>query len=122
MCGLLFIRIHFNSFRLYTDAYPELLKTSMMDCFAAIVKGLLPISGKATESTLNLMKNAFYFILALKALFFLRYIDFCRDFFGHVGKHLNKKVKGIFKIYDFINWEINNFKTHSAQYLKKQTQ
>ena len=30
------------------------------------------------------MENAFYFML--KAISFLRYLNFCLDFFGHVGK------------------------------------
>ena len=36
------------------------------------------------EGPLKMMKNAFYFIL--KALSFSRYLRFCLDFFGHVGK------------------------------------
>ena len=30
------------------------------------------------------------------------------DFFGQVEKQLDKKANGNFKIYDVINWEINN--------------
>ena len=33
---------------------------------------------------LKMMKNAFYFMS--KALFLLRYLNFCTKFFGHVGK------------------------------------
>ena len=35
----------------------------------------------------------------------LTYLIFCPDFFGHVGKRLNKKVKVTLKIYDFIYWK-----------------
>ena len=31
---------------------------------------------------------------------FLRYINFCPDFFGYVGKRLHKKAKVNFKIND----------------------
>ena len=41
------------------------------------------------------MKNVFYFML--KAFLFLRYLNFCHDFFGHVGKQLDKKLKLISK-------------------------
>ena len=34
-----------------------------------------------------------------------KYINFCHDFFGHVGKGTNKKAKVNFKIYDVANWE-----------------
>ena len=44
---------------------------------------------------------------------------FAPDFVGHAGKRLNKKDKVNFKIHDTINWEINNYNTHTAQYLKK---
>ena len=37
-----------------------------------------------------MFKNAFYFIL--KLFLFLRYSNFCPDFFGHLGKRLEKKV------------------------------
>ena len=50
-----------------------------------------------------MMKNAFYLIL--KALFFVRHLNFCAKFFGHVRKQLNKKVKINSKIYDFTDWE-----------------
>ena len=59
------------------------------------------------------MKNAFCFIL--KAL--LRYLNFCPDFFGVIGKGLDKKAKVNFNIYDIINWENHN--TYIVQYLKK---
>ena len=37
------------------------------------------------------MQNAFYF--AIKVLFFSRYLNVCTDFYGHVGKLLDKKAK-----------------------------
>ena len=70
------------------------------------------------ESPLKMMKNAFYFIL--KALFVVKIFNFCPDFFGHVGKWLDKKTEIIFKIYDVINWKANNYHTLIAPYLKKQ--
>ena len=48
----------------------------------------------------------------------LRYLNFCPDFFGHVGKRLDKKTKVNFKIY-VIYWEANNYNTNISQYLKK---
>ena len=42
-------------------------------------------------------KNAFYFML--KA-FYVRYLNFCRDFFGHLGKRVYKKANFSYKIYD----------------------
>ena len=36
---------------------------------------------------------------------FLRCLSFCPDFFGHVGKQLNKKAKVSFKTCDVMNWE-----------------
>ena len=42
----------------------------------------------ATESTLIRVENVFYFIL--KALFILKIFNFYPDFFGHVGKRLDK--------------------------------
>ena len=39
------------------------------------------------------MKNYFYFILkALFVLKILRYLNFCPDFLGHVGKLLDRKA------------------------------
>ena len=57
------------------------------------IKGPLPgfTQFLATESPIEIMKNAFYFIL--KALFFLKILNFCPDFFGHVGKQLDKRDK-----------------------------
>ena len=63
------------------------------------------------------MKNAFY--SNSKALFVLKIFKCLPWLFGHVGKRLNKKDTVNFKIHDTINWEINNYNTHIAQYLKK---
>ena len=49
---------------------------------------------------------------------FLRYLNFCLDLFGHVGKLLDKKANVYLKIYDIINWEKNNCNTHIGQYFK----
>ena len=67
-----------------------------------------------------MMKYAFYF--RLKALFVLIIFKFLSDFFNHVGKRLDKKVKVNVKIYDVINWTTNNHNTHTVQYLKKESQ
>ena len=66
------------------------------------------------------MKNAFYFIL--KALLFLRYLNFCPDFFGHVGKRLHEKPNVTFKIYDATDSTTSNYNSHIARYLKKGNQ
>ena len=58
---------------------------------------------------LKVMKNALYF--ALKALWFLRYLNFCPDFFVHPGKQLVTKAKINLKIYDITKWETNNYIT-----------
>ena len=63
------------------------------------------------------MKNSFYFVL--KTLFDLRYLYFCPDLFGHVGKWFDQKAKIKFKIHDVTGWETNNYNTHIAQYLRK---
>ena len=57
-----------------------------------------------------MMKNAF----SSKKLSFLRYLNFCPNFFAYVGKRLNYKAKVNFKIYDIINWETNNYNAHIA--------
>ena len=62
------------------------------------------------ESTLKMMKNAFYFIL--KGILFFK-------IFKLVEKWLDKEGKAKFKTYDVINWETNNYNTHISHYLKK---
>ena len=42
-----------------------------------------------------MMKIAFY--VTLKALFVLKYLNFCPDFFGNVEKRLDKKARLISK-------------------------
>ena len=55
-----------------------------------------------------------------KILFsFLKYLHFCPDVYGHVGKRLDKKAKINFKVYDVTTWETNNYNKHIAQHLKK---
>ena len=46
------------------------------------------------------MKNAIYSISKTFSLY--RYLNFCSDSFGHVGKWLDKKAKVNFKTYDAI--------------------
>ena len=42
-----------------------------------------------------MMRNAFYFIF--KALFVLKILNFCSDFFGHVEKRFDKEAEVISK-------------------------
>ena len=67
---------------------------------------------KTVESIFNWM---------LKTLSFLRFLSFCLcpDFWGHVGKELDKKAKDSFNIYDVADWITNIYKTHITQFLKK---
>ena len=59
------------------------------------------------------MKKTFFGIL--KVFWFLRYLNFCPDFFGHVGKRLDKKAKANFKICDVTTWKTGNYNRHTAQ-------
>ena len=59
------------------------------------------------------------FFSHLKNSSFLRHLNLGSNFFGHLEKRLYKKANVIFKIYDAINWETNDYNTHIAQYLKK---
>ena len=63
------------------------------------------------------MKNAFHF--NLKAIFILKIFKSCADFFGHVGRRLDKRAKVNFKIYDITDLVTNNSNTHFTKYLKK---
>ena len=55
-----------------------------------------------------MIKNTFYF--TLKACFIvLRCLNLCPDFYGHVGKQLDKKTKVNFKICDLKNQETSNY-------------
>ena len=71
----------------------------------------------ATESSLKMMRNAFYF--TSKAIFVLKIFTFLSWLFGHVWKRLHLKDKVNFKFYDVKTWLANNCNTHIAQYLKK---
>ena len=48
----------------------------------------------------------------------LRYLNFCLDIFGQVGKRLDKKAKVNFKIYNVIIWVTNYYNTNIAKNLK----
>ena len=71
----------------------------------------------ATENPSKMMKNGFFSPKNLFSL--LIYLTLWPDCFGPVGKQLDKKAKVNFKIHGVINWEANNYNTHTAQYLKK---
>ena len=60
-----------------------------------------------------------FFISPEKLFSFLRYLQFCPDFFGYIGKRLDKKPKVNLEIYDATNWKIKNYNKHIARYLKK---
>ena len=64
------------------------------------------------ESTLKVMKNAFYFILKLFRSQDIYIFDF-------VEKRLDKKGKVNFKIRGVTNYETRNYNTYITQYLKK---
>ena len=49
----------------------------------------------ANEHPLKMIKNACYFIV--KSLFVFKYLNLCPDFFGHMGKRLDNKIKVSFK-------------------------
>ena len=79
--------------------------------WAAYFKGALLYLRQflATQSPLNMMKNAFYF--ALKALFALEIFKFLSWRFGDVVKRLDSN-KVNFKIYDITTWKTSNGNTH----------
>ena len=61
----------------------------------------------ATENSLKMIKNAFYF--TLKALLVLKIFKFrYLKHFGYVEKWLDKKDKVNFRIYDITVWLTNN--------------
>ena len=60
-----------------------------------------------------------HFTSSKRLFLFLEYSVFGSDFFGRVGKRLDKKVKVDFRICDVTKWEANNYNTHIVQYLKK---
>ena len=54
------------------------------------------------------------FFISFETFFsFLRFLKFCPYFLDHVGKRLDKKAEGYFKIYDVTDWTANNFNTHA---------
>ena len=55
------------------------------------------------------------FIPPWKLFLFLSYLNFCPDFFGHVGKWLDKKAKVNLKTHNAINWETNKCNTQHCQ-------
>ena len=67
----------------------------------------------------------FVFFTSMKALYkwqkilfissFYFKFSFYLDFFGHVGKRLDKKTKVTFKIRDIKTWETNNHSTNIVQ-------
>ena len=79
----------------------QLLKSDCFICF--------------NESHLKMMKNTFYFIL--KVFPVLTVFKFLSRLFYHVKNGLIGKVN--IKIYYVTTWEINNYKIHIGQYLKK---
>ena len=46
-------------------------------------------------------------------------LSFCPEFFVHVGKRLDKKVRLISNFMTSQEWTTNSYNTHIAQYLKK---
>ena len=70
----------------------------------------------ATESSLKVIKNAFYFYH--KALFVLKILKFMSGFCSHVEKWLDLKNKVNFKIHDVTTWLTNICNTHLAHYLE----
>ena len=82
--------------------------TSMCLNFKGALSGLRQFL--ATESTLKMMKNAFYF--TSKALSGLKIFKFLPWLFGHTAKQLGKKGNINFKFYDATAWLTNNCNTH----------
>ena len=50
-----------------------------------------------------------HFISSQKLCWFSRYINFCPDFFAHVGKRLDEKGKVNFKNNDVKTWLTTNY-------------
>ena len=84
------------------------------------IKGALPGLRQflATESSLKMIKNSFYF--NSKALFVLKIFRFLSWLLGHVSKLLDWKNKFNLKFYDVTTWLTNYFNTHVAQYLEEE--
>ena len=67
----------------------------------------------------TLSKWWMFFISSKKVFSFLRYLQFCPDVFGYIGKRLDKKAKVNLKIYDATNWKTKNYIEFIARYLKE---
>ena len=50
---------------------------------------------------------------------FIKFFYFCPDFFGHVGKKIDKEAKVNFKIHNVPNWNTDDCNKHLAIYPKK---
>ena len=50
---------------------------------------------------------------------FLRCLNLCPEFLGHVGKWIDKEDKVDSKMYDATHRKISNYNIHMAQYLQK---
>ena len=71
----------------------------------------------ATESSLKMVKNYFYF--TLKTFLVIKIFKFLFRIFGHVEKPLDYKDTVKFKINDVTTWLTNKINTLIAQHLKK---
>ena len=60
------------------------------------------------------------FLISSEKLFsFLKYLQFCPDSFGYMGKRLDKRAKVNLRIHGVTNWKTKNRNKHIAKYLKK---
>ena len=59
------------------------------------------------------------FISSSKLFSFLKYLNFCLEFFDYVRKLLDKKTKVKFKSFDVSNWDTINHNKHITRYHKK---
>ena len=111
------IQTEYSSTDKLNTALLNLLNCQNSSC--SIFKHVLPGLRQylETESPLQMMKNAFYF--TLKVLLVFNIFKLCPDYFGHVGKWLDKKVNNNLNIFDVIKWETINYNKHIAQNLKK---
>ena len=78
------------------------------------------LRSKAISDNWKLFKNyEKCFLFHVKGFFVCKVFTISSWLFGHIWKWLDKKAKVIFKVYDFVDWEANNYKTHIAQYFNK---
>ena len=116
-----FQKVNFPRFKLVhlhsRTRYVRFLKNSLF--YVETHLGLPPSKNNCVicliENLLEIMKNAFYFIL--KAFVVLKIFKFLSRLFGHVGK----KDKVNFKIHGVTTGFTNNCNTHITQYLTKKT-